>query len=101
AADYGTAAAQIADWAAHLRTSGLLADLNLGVYQPPRGAFGHGMETEQAVEDVLAADSAAATAQLWWATRTGMPNQAIAAASMTDLAASLAATTEAGLHRLL
>ncbi|HEU0088408.1 MAG TPA: lantibiotic dehydratase [Pseudonocardiaceae bacterium] len=101
AGDYGTAAARIADWAAHLRTSGLLADLDLGAYQPPRGAFGHGPETEDAVEDVLATDSAAAIAQLWWATRTGTPNQAITAASMTDLAAALAATPEAGLRRLL
>jgi thiopeptide-type bacteriocin biosynthesis protein len=101
AADYGTPAAQIAEWAAHLRTSGLLAELNLGAYQPPRGAFGPGTKTEHAVEDVLATDSAAAIAQLWWAIRTGTPSQAIAAASMTDLAASLAVTPEAGLRRLL
>jgi lantibiotic biosynthesis protein len=101
AQDYGTAAAQIADWAHRLRTSGLLADLNLGAYQPPLGAFGHGTATQDAAEEVLATDSAAAIAQIWWATRTGTPTQAIAAASMADLAASLAATPEAGLRRLL
>ncbi|MPZ80270.1 MAG: lantibiotic dehydratase [Actinophytocola sp.] len=101
AGDYGTAAAQIADWAAPLRASGLLADLNLGAYQPPRGAFGHGAEAEDAVEDVLATDSAAAITQLWWATRTGTPNQAIAAASLADLAASLAPIPEVGLRRML
>jgi thiopeptide-type bacteriocin biosynthesis protein len=101
AGDYGTAVAQIADWAERLRASSLLADLNLGTHQPPRGASGYGMETEDAAEEVLAADSAAAVAQLWWAIRTGIPSQAIAAASMTDLAASLTATPEAGLRRLL
>src|SRR5262249_5210425 len=98
---YGTAASRLADWAAHLRAAGLLADLNLGAYQPPCGAFGHGIETEDTVEDVLATDSAAAIAQLRWATRTGAPNQAIAAASMTDLSASLAPSPETGLRRLL
>ncbi|MGH3760286.1 thiopeptide-type bacteriocin biosynthesis protein [Actinophytocola sp.] len=79
----------------------MLADLSFGAYQPPRGAFGHGTEAEDAAEEVLATDSAAAIAQLWWATRTGMPNQAIAAASLADLAASLAVTPESGLRRLL
>jgi lantibiotic biosynthesis protein len=101
AGDYGTVASRLADWAAHLRATGLLADLNLGAYQPPRGAFGHGTETEDAVEEVLATDSAAAITQLWWATRTGTPSQAIAAASMTDLSASLAPSPETGLRRLL
>jgi lantibiotic biosynthesis protein len=101
AQDYGPAAARVADWAARLRASGLLADLKLGAYQPPRGAFGHGKETEDAMEEVMATDSAAAIAQLCWSARTGTSNQAIAAASMTDLAASLAATPEAGVRCLL
>lgn len=98
---YGATAAHVADWAADLRTSGLLADLNLGTYQPPPGAFGHRTGTDYAVEDVLTADSAAAVAQLWWVSRTGMSSQAIAAVSLTDVAASLAPTPEAGLRSLL
>ncbi|WP_218952197.1 lantibiotic dehydratase [Amycolatopsis anabasis] len=101
AEEYGPVAARLADWAARLRESGLLADLNLGSYQPPQGVYGHGAATEDSVEDVFATDSAAALAQLRWTTHTGMPNQAIAAASMVDLAASLAATPQEGHLRLL
>lgn len=100
AEDYGTAAAELADWATPHRMSGLLADLSFATHQPSRGAFGYDAEAD-AAEEVFAADSAAAIAQLWWATRAGVPGQAIAAASMTDLAASLAPNPEAGLHRLL
>jgi thiopeptide-type bacteriocin biosynthesis protein len=100
AKDYGAAAARLADWAARLCASGLLADLSLGTYQPPRGTYRHGAVTQDAVEAVFAADSAAAVAQIRWATHTGAPKQAITAASMSDLAASLAATRQAG-HRLL
>lgn len=99
--DYGSAAAQLADWAAQLRESGLLADLNLGTSQPSVGTFGHRPEADDAAERVLATDSAAAIAQLRCASRTGTPNQAIAAASMTDLAASLAAIPDTGLRDLL
>ncbi len=98
--EYGVAAARLADWAAGLSACGLLADLNLGTYQPQRGGYGHGAAMEAAVEGVFAADSAAALAQIRLATDSGMPNQAIAAASMSDVAASLAATPEAG-HRWL
>lgn len=98
--EYGVAAARLADWAARLSACGLLADLNLVTYQPQRGGYGHGAAMETATEGVFAADSAAALAQIRLATDTGMPNQAIAAASMSDVAASLAATPEAG-HRWL
>lgn len=99
--DHETATAQLAHWADELHASGLLADLTLGSHQPPHGVFGHGTEMQDVAEEVLAADSAAALAQLWWTRRTGTPGQAVAAASMTDLAASLAATPQAGLRGLL
>ncbi|MBB5155954.1 lantibiotic dehydratase [Saccharopolyspora phatthalungensis] len=92
---YGAAAARLADWAAQLRDAGLLADLALGTYQPP-GTFGHGPANEAAAEEVFAADSAVALAQLHWASGTGPPIQAAAAASMADIAASLAPSPEAG-----
>lgn len=98
--EYGVAAARLADWAARLRACGLLADLNLGTYQPPRGAYGYGTAMEAAVEGVFAADSAAALAQIRLATDTGMPHQAITAVSMSDVAAFLAAAPEGG-HRWL
>lgn len=99
--DHATAAAQLADWADELRASGLLADLTFGSYQPPHGVFGHSAHTQDAAEEVLATDSAAALAQLWWAKRTGRPGQAVAAASMTDLAASMATAPPAGLRGLV
>lgn len=92
---YGAAAARLADWAAQLRDAGLLADLALGTYQPP-GTYGHGPGNEAAAEEVFAADSAAALAQLHWASGTGLPIQAAAAASMADIAASLTPGPEAG-----
>lgn len=99
--EYGVAAARLADWAARLSACGLLADLNLGAYQPQRGGYGHGTAIEAAVEGVFAADSAAALAHIRLATNTGMPNQAIAAASLSDVAASLTATPEAGYRWLV
>lgn len=99
--EYGDAAARLADWTARLSACGLLADLNLGTYQPQRGGYGHGAATETAVEGVFAADSAAALAQIRLATDTGMPNQALAAASMSHIAASLAAIPEAGYRWLV
>ncbi|GAA2626500.1 lantibiotic dehydratase [Actinomadura fulvescens] len=84
---YPAAAAQLADFAADLLGQGLLADLTLGSYQPQTGRYGpHIPSTEQ----VCAADSAAALAQITMATRTGLPVQALTAASMTDLATALA-----------
>lgn len=92
--DYGGVARLLAHWAADLSGQGLLAHLNLATYQPQNGRYGHG--TTMAVEDVFAADSTAALAEIRFATRTGIPSPAIAAASMADLAASLATVPEVG-----
>ncbi|WP_460399862.1 lantibiotic dehydratase [Actinophytocola sediminis] len=101
AEDFGTIVVRLSEWAAHLRSTGLLADLGFAAHRPPLGVFGHGTEAQDAAEQMLATDSAAAIAQLWWATRSGTPTQAIAAASLADLAASLFASQEAGLRGLL
>lgn len=95
--DYGAAAMLIANWVAELRAMGLLAHLNLGTYQPQNGRYGHA----KAVEDVFTADSAAAVAEITMSTRAGIPSQAIAAASMTDLAACFATCPEVGCRWLI
>lgn len=97
--DYGAAAMLLANWVAELSALGLLAQLNLGTYQPQNGRYGHG--TAMAVQDVFAADSAAALAEITMATRAGIPSQAITAASLADLAACLATVPEAGWRWLI
>jgi len=97
--DYVAAAMLLANWVAELRALSLLAHLNLGTYQPQNGRYGHG--TANAVQDVFAADSAAALAEITMATRTGIPTQAIAAASMADLAACFATDPEEGCRWLI
>ncbi|MGH3915281.1 MAG: lantibiotic dehydratase [Pseudonocardiaceae bacterium] len=98
--DYGTVAMQLGNWAAGLRALSLLADLNLATYQPHNGRFGHGA-VMTAAEDVFAADSAAALAEITMATRGGIPVQAIAAASMVDLAAYFAPKAKEGWRWLI
>lgn len=92
---YGAVAVRVGDWAARVREAGLLAELTLGTYLSP-GGYGDDPGVETAIEAIFAADSAAALAQLTWANGTGLPAQATAAASMAEIAASLAATREAG-----
>jgi thiopeptide-type bacteriocin biosynthesis protein len=94
--DYGTVAALLARWAARLRDHGLLAHLNLAAYQPQIGRYGH-----SAAEDVFAADSAAALAEITMATSSSILGAAITAASLTDLATGLAETPHAGWRRLI
>ncbi|MGH3811888.1 MAG: thiopeptide-type bacteriocin biosynthesis protein, partial [Pseudonocardiaceae bacterium] len=97
--DYGAAAMLLANWVAELSALGLLAHLNLGTYHPQNGRYGRG--TAMAVEDVSAADSAAALAEITMATRAGIPSQAIAAASMADLATCFASVPEVGWRWLI
>ncbi|MFI0409092.1 lantibiotic dehydratase [Actinomadura sp. 3N508] len=98
--DYGAAAARVGRWAADLRDRGLVPHLRLGTYHPETGRFGHGQAATSA-EDVFAADSAAALAQLALATRIGISARALAAASMVDLASSYAETPTRGLNWLI
>ncbi|MGH3801436.1 MAG: thiopeptide-type bacteriocin biosynthesis protein [Pseudonocardiaceae bacterium] len=97
--DYGAAAVQLANWVAELSALGLLAHLNLGTYQPQHGRYGH--EAAMAAEDVFAADSAAALAEMAMATRAGIPSPAVAVSSMADLAACFAALPEVGCRWLI
>ncbi|MGW0192064.1 lantibiotic dehydratase [Nonomuraea sp. NPDC003201] len=90
---YGAAAAHLADFASDLQAQGLLAHLSLAAYQPQTGRYGPGTAMA-AAHRVAAADSAAALAQITMATLAGLSGQAIAAASMADLAAGLAASEE-------
>jgi thiopeptide-type bacteriocin biosynthesis protein len=53
-----------------------------------------------AAEDAFAADSAAAVAQITMAVGTGLPAQALTAASLVNLAVSYATTPTAGVHWL-
>ena len=97
---YGPAAGRVADWAADLRARGLISDLQLATYQPQTGRYGHG-PAMAAAEDMFAADSAAALAEIEHATRAGAPLEAVTAASLVDLAASYAATPGEGLRWLV
>ncbi|MEV0167796.1 lantibiotic dehydratase [Nonomuraea fuscirosea] len=92
---YAAATARLADFAADLKAQGLLARLVLAPYQPQTGRYGPGTAMA-ATHQVAAADSAAALAQITMAARSGVPGQAITAASMADLAVGLAPTSEDG-----
>ena len=92
---YGQAAERICDWADGLRHRRLISQLTLATYEPQSGRYGHGPAMD-AVHEVFAMDSAASLTQIQMATLTGMPPQALAAASMVDLAARFAASAEDG-----
>jgi thiopeptide-type bacteriocin biosynthesis protein len=83
------AAAEIAAFAAGLEAHGLPGRLTLASYteQPARYGYGEAMD---AAEEVFAADTAAAAAQLALASATGMPALLLAAASMARIAAAFA-----------
>ena len=85
AADPGQAAVRVGQWVEELRSRGLAADLVLDAYQPETGRFGAG-PVLAAAEELFAADSAAALAQL---TCAGILDpRALTAASLADLAAT-------------
>lgn len=90
---YGAAAARLGAFATDLQARGLLVSLVLASYRPQTGRYGPG-EAMAAAHEVAAADSAAALAQIMMTALAGLPGQAIAAASMADLAAGLAASDE-------
>jgi thiopeptide-type bacteriocin biosynthesis protein len=62
-ADYGAAVAQLRLWASDLRASGLIGDLTLDTYRPETARYGRGAAM-RAAEQLFAADSVAAVAQL-------------------------------------
>jgi thiopeptide-type bacteriocin biosynthesis protein len=97
---YGTAAARVGEWAADLRVQGLVAHLTLATYHPESGRYGHG-PSMAAAEEVFAADSTAALAQIRLATGTRLPPEAVTAAGLLDLATAYSATPADGLHWLI
>ncbi|ONK13300.1 thiopeptide-type bacteriocin biosynthesis domainprotein [Streptomyces sp. MP131-18] len=98
---YGPALQRIGAWAADLRRLGLLRDMQVDTYRPETGRYGHGA-TMAAAEDVFAADSIAATAQLTHASATaGTHPYALTAASFVDMAVSFTGSVHSGTRWLL
>lgn len=91
--NYGLAADRTGRWAADLRRRGLTGDLVLDTYRPELARYTDdgAPAAMAAAEEVFAADSAAARAQLvTTAQRPDVDPIALTAASMLDLASSLA-----------
>lgn len=98
-ADFAAVAAELADFAAGLEARALPADLALLSYTEHPGRYGHG-EAMTAAEDVFAADTTAAIAQIAMTAMAGISGQALAAASMATIAAAFAPIPEAGYRAL-
>ncbi|MEU6848457.1 lantibiotic dehydratase [Actinacidiphila alni] len=93
---YATAVEAVHNWADALHRSGLAAGLTLADYRPQTGRFGHG-DAMDAAHRVFAADSAAAIAQIHFTGQTdSVTPQAVAAASVLDLAQHLASSEAQG-----
>ena len=82
-----------------LRERGLVPGLRLATYHPETARFGHS-DAMAAAEEVFAADSAAALAQITTATRTGIPAGA-GGRQPRHLASSFAPTPTQGLRWLI
>jgi len=83
---YGRAAARVSQWAGRLRASRLISRLQLDTYTPETGRYGHG-DAMTAAEAVFAADSAAALGELRAAAGSGVPLDALTAASFVNTVA--------------
>ncbi|WP_322753059.1 lantibiotic dehydratase [Frankia sp. Cas3] len=97
---YGSAAERLAGWADGLRREHLLSHVSLTTYEPQSGRYGHGPVLDY-VQDVFAADSASAVAQISAAIRAGVHPQALAAASLVDLSVSYTRSAHTGLGWLI
>jgi lantibiotic biosynthesis protein len=97
--DFGWAAAEIAAFTAGLEERGLPGTLSFAPCYDQPGRHGHGGALS-AAEQVWAADTAAAVAQLAMAAA-GAPGQAVAAASMTRIAAAFSPGPAAGYQALM
>jgi len=95
-ADLSPAAEETAAWADGLRREGLLSRLTLAMDDPLAKVPGWGPAAFRA----LAADSAAGIAQIAFTQRAGTNAAVVAAASMADLAASLAPSPAEGTNWL-
>ncbi|WP_449061490.1 lantibiotic dehydratase [Planomonospora algeriensis] len=97
---YGPVAERLAAFAADLHARGLPAHLTLASLPQHPARYGDGPALE-AAEQVFAADTAAAVAQLAMAEASGLPAQALAAASMAHLAAHFTTDPVSGYRALL
>ncbi|HEU5023607.1 MAG TPA: lantibiotic dehydratase [Spirillospora sp.] len=96
---YGPVAARLAAFAADMQSRGLAMRLELVPAAEHRGRYGHGAALD-AAEEVFAADTAAAIAQIAMAEAAGIPGQAVAAASMAHIAAAFAPDSTSGYRTL-
>ncbi|WP_328442790.1 lantibiotic dehydratase [Amycolatopsis sp. NBC_00438] len=97
---YGTVAARLAAFAADLDGRGLPGQLTLAPATQHLARYGDGSALA-AAEQVFATDTTAAIAQLTAAQASGIPAQALAAASMAHLSASFAPDPHTGYRALL
>jgi thiopeptide-type bacteriocin biosynthesis protein len=97
---YGPAVQRVGEWAEELRGDGLVGRLQLDTYYPETGRYGSG-NAMACAENVFAADSAAALAQMQMADRGGMPLEAVTVAGLLDLAVSFTGALDAGMSWLI
>ncbi|GAA2148834.1 lantibiotic dehydratase [Actinomadura napierensis] len=98
--EYGAAAARVGRWVAGLRRLGLIGELSLDTYRPEIARYGAGAAVT-AAEDLFAADSAAALAQIHAAASRAVDADAALAASMVDLVCAMAGGCAAGMDWLI
>ncbi|MEU1808427.1 lantibiotic dehydratase [Micromonospora aurantiaca (nom. illeg.)] len=98
--DYGDVAVRVGRWVAGLRQQRLAGDWSLDTYHPESGRYGSGPALA-AAEELFAADSSAALAQLVAQPDSGINQRALTALSMVDLAASILGSRTAGCEWLV
>lgn len=98
--DYGKAAAVVAACARDLETRGLPCQLTLASHPQYPARYGSG-PAMAAAEQVFSTDTTAAIAQINSAQASGLPAQALAAVSMTNLAAAFAPDPTSGYRALI
>lgn len=98
--DYGDAAVRVGRWAVGLRQQGLTGDLRLDTYRPETGRYGDG-PAMSAAEELFAADSRAAVAQMATKDESRLDQRALTAASMIDLAAAMLGSRDDGCEWLV
>lgn len=99
--DGARAAGHLAAWAGHLRQRGLVGEIAFDSYVPETGRYGGGTAMA-AAEELFAADSSSALAQLaFLSVNRDVRPQALTAASLVDLAAAVTGSTAAGRRWLL
>ncbi|MGH3280265.1 MAG: thiopeptide-type bacteriocin biosynthesis protein, partial [Trebonia sp.] len=97
--EFGAVARELAGLAEELAAVGLPDDLSFASYAEHPGRYGDG-PAMAAAEQVFAADTLAAIAQVTAARASGTAGQALAGASMAALAAAFAADKQAGYRAL-